>query len=282
MSHPNDVPGVPMLMPPWLENMQVKYLNPALGPILRHLPSFGVITHVGRKSGTRYETVVSPLRKDNVVAIGLIHQAVPPTGVLGQQLTADPNQAPAFGQGGFLGAGRESAGRLQLRCQEQSLESFELVGRRLSLKGHLRCADGRLSAYELSFEPRQGGRAGVVGHRQHRGVVIHQQLGHVAQAIGHRGKHAALEGEVGLLGHVGHLRPRLPPQPAIVQRRLPGQGLEQAGLAAAVTPDQCHPLAEVELEGGLVEQGDVAKGEAGIIEGDQRHGEELQTERPRF
>ncbi|MDI9843286.1 hypothetical protein QM333_34910, partial [Pseudomonas aeruginosa] len=54
-------------------------------------------------------------------------------------------------------AGRESAGRLQLRCQEQSLESFELVGRRLSLKGHLRCADGRLSAYELSFEPRQGG-----------------------------------------------------------------------------------------------------------------------------
>ena len=73
MSHPNDVPGVPMLMPPWLENMQVKYLNPALGPILRHLPSFGVITHVGRKSGTRYETVVSPLRKDNVVAIGLIH-----------------------------------------------------------------------------------------------------------------------------------------------------------------------------------------------------------------
>ncbi len=60
-------------------------------------------------------------------------------------------------EGGFLGAGRESAGRLQLRCQEQSLESFELVGRRLSLKGHLRCADGRLSAYELSFEPRQGG-----------------------------------------------------------------------------------------------------------------------------
>ncbi|MFP8981307.1 hypothetical protein ACLI36_32935, partial [Pseudomonas aeruginosa] len=36
-------------------------------------------------------------------------------------------------EGGFLGAGRESAGRLQLRCQEQSLESFELVGRRLSL-----------------------------------------------------------------------------------------------------------------------------------------------------
>ncbi|MFG8314659.1 hypothetical protein [Pseudomonas aeruginosa] len=60
-------------------------------------------------------------------------------------------------EGGFLGAGRESAGRLQLRCQEQSLESFQLIGRRLSLKGHLRCADGRLSAYELSFEPRQGG-----------------------------------------------------------------------------------------------------------------------------
>ena len=73
MSHPNDVPGVPMLMPPWLENFQIKYLNPAFGPVLRHLPTFGLVTHVGRKSGTRYETVVSPLRKGNVVAIGLIH-----------------------------------------------------------------------------------------------------------------------------------------------------------------------------------------------------------------
>jgi hypothetical protein len=45
------------------------------------------------------------------------------------------------------------------------------------------------------FEPRQGRLAGVIGHRQHRGVVIHQQLGHVAEAVGHRGEHAALEGK---------------------------------------------------------------------------------------
>ncbi|WP_430301544.1 hypothetical protein [Pseudomonas paraeruginosa] len=56
---------------------------------------------------------------------------------------------------GFLGAGRERDGSLLLRCQEQSLESFELIGRRLALKGHLRCEDGRLSAYEMSFEPVQ-------------------------------------------------------------------------------------------------------------------------------
>lgn len=73
MSHPNDVPGFPMLMPPWLERAQIKYLNPVVSPVLRHLPTFGVIKHVGRTSGNRYETVVSPMRSGNLVAIGLIH-----------------------------------------------------------------------------------------------------------------------------------------------------------------------------------------------------------------
>jgi len=72
-NHPNDVPGVPMLMPPWLERLQIKYLNPVVSPVARRLPTFGVIKHRGRKSGTRYETVVSPLRKGNVVAVGLVH-----------------------------------------------------------------------------------------------------------------------------------------------------------------------------------------------------------------
>lgn len=73
MSHPNDVPGVPMIVPPWLERLQIKYMNPLMAPVARRLPTFGVVRHVGRKSGVRYETVVSPWRRGDVVAVGLIH-----------------------------------------------------------------------------------------------------------------------------------------------------------------------------------------------------------------
>ena len=71
--HPNDVPGVPMRFPPWLERFQIKYINPAVTPIARYLPTIGVIRHTGRKSGVHYETPVSPYRKGDVVAVGLLH-----------------------------------------------------------------------------------------------------------------------------------------------------------------------------------------------------------------
>ncbi|MFZ6048821.1 hypothetical protein ACFW0H_22205 [Pseudomonas sp. CR3202] len=75
-------------------------------------------------------------------------------------------------EGGFLAAGRgraeverrQRSGALrdsrELLCQEQSLESFERLGGRLLLKGHLRCADGSLSGYVLALE--DDGERGVV------------------------------------------------------------------------------------------------------------------------
>jgi deazaflavin-dependent oxidoreductase (nitroreductase family) len=62
-----------MVFPPWFERLQVKYMNPVVSPVLRHLPTFGVIKHRGRRSGKPYETVVSPLRKGDLMAIGLMH-----------------------------------------------------------------------------------------------------------------------------------------------------------------------------------------------------------------
>jgi len=73
MEHPNHVPGVPMVFPPWVERLQIKYMNPLMAPVARRLPTFGVIKHRGRTSGKAYETVVSPFRKGNVVAVGLMH-----------------------------------------------------------------------------------------------------------------------------------------------------------------------------------------------------------------
>jgi deazaflavin-dependent oxidoreductase (nitroreductase family) len=71
--HPNNAPGVPMVFPPWFERFQIKYLNPAIKPIARHLPGTVTITHRGRTSGKPYETIVTTYRKGNVLAIALAH-----------------------------------------------------------------------------------------------------------------------------------------------------------------------------------------------------------------
>ena len=71
--HPNNAPGIPMVYPPWFENFQVKYLNPALKPIARYLPGTATIEHRGRKSGKPYTTIVTAYRKGNVLAIALAH-----------------------------------------------------------------------------------------------------------------------------------------------------------------------------------------------------------------
>ena len=71
--HPNHAPGVPMLVPPWLERLQIKYMNPAIRPLSKRLPGFTVIKHRGRTSGTPYETIVTSYRKGNVLAVLLAH-----------------------------------------------------------------------------------------------------------------------------------------------------------------------------------------------------------------
>jgi deazaflavin-dependent oxidoreductase (nitroreductase family) len=71
--HPNDAPGVPMIFPPLVERLQVKYFNPVVKPIARFLPGMATIKHRGRKSGKPYETIVTAYRKGNVLAIALGH-----------------------------------------------------------------------------------------------------------------------------------------------------------------------------------------------------------------
>jgi deazaflavin-dependent oxidoreductase (nitroreductase family) len=72
-NHPNDTPDAPMLMPVWLENLQIKYVNPLLRPLSKRMPGFAVIRHRGRTSGQPYETIVTAYRKDGLLAIGLMH-----------------------------------------------------------------------------------------------------------------------------------------------------------------------------------------------------------------
>ncbi|OBI04672.1 nitroreductase [Mycobacterium sp. E2462] len=71
--HPNHAPGTPMVFPLWFERFQIKYFNPAVKPLVRFLPGTATIKHRGRTSGKPYETIVTPYRKGNVVAIALGH-----------------------------------------------------------------------------------------------------------------------------------------------------------------------------------------------------------------
>ena len=62
-----------MKFPVWLENFQIRYINPLAVPIARFMPGITVISHRGRKSGRRFETAVSAYRKGGTVAIMLAH-----------------------------------------------------------------------------------------------------------------------------------------------------------------------------------------------------------------
>lgn len=71
--HPNNAPGVPMVYPPTFERLQIKYMNPLVKRIARVMPGVAKVRHRGRKSGKTYETVVTPFRKGNVLAVALGH-----------------------------------------------------------------------------------------------------------------------------------------------------------------------------------------------------------------
>jgi deazaflavin-dependent oxidoreductase (nitroreductase family) len=71
--HPNNAPGVPMVFPVWFERFQIKYLNRAIKPFARFMPGTATIKHRGRTSGTPYETIITPYRKGNMLAIALAH-----------------------------------------------------------------------------------------------------------------------------------------------------------------------------------------------------------------
>jgi deazaflavin-dependent oxidoreductase (nitroreductase family) len=72
-NHRNNVPGVPMVFPPAVHRLQVRYVNPGVKKVARFLPTFAVIEHRGRKSGKHYETVVNVHRKGTTLAVILGH-----------------------------------------------------------------------------------------------------------------------------------------------------------------------------------------------------------------
>ena len=66
-------PEVPVLLPSWLDPV-FRYLNPVMKRLARYLPiGASVVEHRGRRSGKRYETVVTAYRSGDRLLIGLGH-----------------------------------------------------------------------------------------------------------------------------------------------------------------------------------------------------------------
>jgi deazaflavin-dependent oxidoreductase (nitroreductase family) len=70
---PTGAQDFPVIFPPWLDRLQIKYMNPVVKKVARFLPGTSIIKHRGRKSGKPYETVVTTYRKGNLLAIALGH-----------------------------------------------------------------------------------------------------------------------------------------------------------------------------------------------------------------
>jgi hypothetical protein len=102
-------------------------------------------------------------------------------------------------------------------------------------------------------------------------VIRGQGLRDLAQPGGDRFIHTLPGGKVRLLRDVGDAQTRLSPQTTIVECAQTSDRLEQAGLATAVTADQADTFAGIQLHLGMIEQGHMTIGQAGRIQGKQRH-----------
>jgi deazaflavin-dependent oxidoreductase (nitroreductase family) len=71
--HRNNAAGVPMIFPAAVHRFQVKYFNPLIMPLARRAPGFAIVKHRGRVSGNPYETIVTPHRRGNTLAVALGH-----------------------------------------------------------------------------------------------------------------------------------------------------------------------------------------------------------------
>lgn len=62
-----------MPLPRTLARVNVRVTNPILRRLVIWLPWFAIVTHVGRRSGRRYETPLMLFRRDDVIVIAMTY-----------------------------------------------------------------------------------------------------------------------------------------------------------------------------------------------------------------
>ena len=65
-----------MPLPSWLARFNRAVTNRVTGLVAGHLPGFGVVVHIGRRSGRRYRTPVNAFRRPDGYVIALTYGEV--------------------------------------------------------------------------------------------------------------------------------------------------------------------------------------------------------------
>jgi hypothetical protein len=120
--------------------------------------------------------------------------------------------------------------------------------------------------------PRCASAAHPGPHPLHAPRSARAQIARLGHAFGDGVEHAARGLEERLLRHIAHAQALCLLQQPVVELFLPGQHLEQAGLAGAVAADQAQPLAGFERQRRAVEQRDMAIGQVGVRQRQDGHG----------
>ena len=171
------------------------------------------------------------------------------------------------GQAFFLPAGQTPDQRLRIqRKTGNHLFRLRLVGPGAT----------RFQLVLQSIHPRQQG-LGIAPFREllRHCVILRQQRRSFPHPGNHRLEDRCLRIKWRLLRHIGKTQARLQPDLAIIQPPPPTarrNGRQQGGFAGAVAPDQGNPLTGIQLQLGMIEQGNMAIGQAGSSQFETGHG----------
>ena len=153
----------------------------------------------------------------------------------------------------LLGAARQAVNR-QARIQAQALQG--LVHPLFPVPAIARFDEGHQGIQVGAF---------LVGLEALTGCL---DLG---QTLADGAEHGGAVGKAGLLRHIGDVDAVLHLQQTVVGLFQPSHDLQQRGLARAIAADQANAFTGFERKGGVVEQGHVAIGQAGIAQGQKSH-----------
>ena len=156
--------------------------------------------------------------------------------------------------------------RLELRLAIESEPRDDALGALLDLPAAL-----ILQLMLKLGQPCQILLARVGSQRMRAGEILVHQRAQLAEPGGHHLEDAGIDIPRHLLRQPPDPQPLTGVHPTAVGLNLPGDDPQQCGLARPIAPDQTDPLAALDGEGDLIEQGRQAVGETDRIETEQGH-----------
>ena len=99
-------------------------------------------------------------------------------------------------------------------------------------------------------------------------VILRDERAELSEPRGHFIEHRAIRRTGNVLIEPGHAEPGRPPDRSPVGRHVSGDHLEEARLACPVAADEADPLARVDAQAGVLEEGQMAERKRHAVQGE--------------